>query len=280
MLLKENYFISLYGCFEASITLSKGRWDISCVQEKYFLSSMYFETCLNHMHGDHMWKRDGQRSPTLSKVQTTVSQMAWLDKQVTITTPGYGVTAEELLLQELSDLSSSHPANGKWLHWRGTAPLPQDGKVSSGTSQGLSCYAGRWCDLVTVTLALSFSTEERAGNLVTAEVLKIASSPKSWIDPELFVASQQVQQWLCVDHGSATLPKCHVRLSVPKSQKPNRYQKTLFLRGNLGSFYLPSAEETTPLALPRWQLGGEQVPETLLFRGTSRHSTTPQLLFC
>lgn len=102
MLLKENYFISLYGCFEVSVTLSKGRWDISWVQEKYFLSSMYFKTCLNHMHADHMWKWDGKRFPALSEVQTTVSQMAWLDKQVTIPTLGCGVTAEELLLQELS----------------------------------------------------------------------------------------------------------------------------------------------------------------------------------
>lgn len=32
-----------------------------------------------------------------------------------------------------------------------TAPLPQDTKVSSGRSQGLSWYAARWCDPVTVT---------------------------------------------------------------------------------------------------------------------------------
>lgn len=157
-------------------------------------------------------------------------------------------------------VSSSHSVNGKWLHWKGTAPLPQDMKVSSGRSQGLSWYAGRLCDPVTVhvTLALILSTEERAENLVTAEVIKIASSPKSWIDPELTVASQQVQQWLCVDHGSATLPKCHVRLHGPKSQKPNRYQKTLFLRGKLGSFYLSSAEETIPPAFQDGSLVGSR----------------------
>lgn len=52
----------------------------------------------------------------------------------------------------------------------------------------------------------------------------------------------------------------------------------LFLRGKQGSFYLSSLEE---IALQRWQLGGEQVPETLLFWDTSGHSTiAPQLLFC
>lgn len=149
MLLKENYFISLYGCFEASITLSKGRWDISWVQEKYFLSSMYFETCLNHMHGDHMWKRDGQRSPTLSKVQTTVSQMAWLDKQVTITTLGCGVTAEELLLQELSAPVLQPPSK------RQVTPLERYSTFASGwegefwyiSGSQLVCWKVMWpCD--------------------------------------------------------------------------------------------------------------------------------------
>lgn len=90
--------------------------------------------------------------------------------------------------------------------------------------------------------------------------LKNSFQPQKLNGPESITASQPVQQWLYADHGSATLPKWHVRLRVLKSQKPNRYQKTLFLRGKQGSFYLSSVEETIPPALPRWQLGGEQAP--------------------
>lgn len=105
-------------------------------------------------------------------------------------------TAEELLPQEPSARALQPP--GKWqvTPLGGTAPLPQDTKTSSGRSQGLSWHTGRWCDPVTVrlTLALSLSTKERAGNLTASEVLKTASSRKSWTDPELIVASQAVQQ--------------------------------------------------------------------------------------
>lgn len=117
MLLKENYFISLYGCFEASITLSKGRWGISWVQEKYFLSSMYFKTCLNHIHADHMWKLHGQKSPMLSKVRTTVSQMAWLDKShhpyAGLQCYSWGSAPAGLSAHVLQP-----SVNGTWLHWR------------------------------------------------------------------------------------------------------------------------------------------------------------------
>lgn len=152
MLLKENYFISLYGCFEASITLSKGRWDISWVQEKYFLSSMYFKTFLNHMHADHMWKWDGQRSPKLSKVQTTVSQMAWLDKQVTIPTLGCGVTAEELLLQELSARVLQPPSKWQVTPLEGYRAFASDMKV---TSDCLRVSAGMLEGDVTLWLCMS-----------------------------------------------------------------------------------------------------------------------------
>lgn len=189
MLLKENCFISLYGCFEASITLSKGRWGISWAQEKYFLSSMYFKACLNHMHADHMWKWDGQRSPMLSKVRTTVSQMTWLDKSHH---PYAGLQCYSWGSAPAGAVCTCPPAISKrhMTPLESTARLAQDMKVSSGRFQGLSRYSGRWCDPVTMHLsfALSLSIEDRTENLVAAEILKIASSSKSWIDPELILS--------------------------------------------------------------------------------------------
>lgn len=111
--------------------------------------------------------------------------------------------------------SSSHAVNG--FHWRGKAPLPQHTRVRFSRSQGT---VGTLEGGVTVhlTLALSLSTEERAGkHTCSSWGLKNSFQPKKlnwpWINRRLS-GNAAVTERLYVDHGSATLHKWYVRLHV------------------------------------------------------------------
>lgn len=89
-----------------------------------------------------------------------------------------------------------------------------------------------------VTLTLSLSTEERARNLVTAEVLKIASSPRSWIDPELIVASQPVQHWLQTT-GQQPCPSGMSDCVYPDHRNPTGTRRHSFSEKNMAPFICP-----------------------------------------
>lgn len=65
----------------------------------------------------------------------------------------------------------------------------------------------------------------------------------------------------------------------PDHRNPTGTRRHSFSEENRAPFYLSSAEETIPPAIPRWQLGGEQVPEMLLFWDTSaQYKTSAALL--
>lgn len=130
MLLKENYFIPLYGCFEASITLSKWRREVLWIQEKYFWSSMCFQTCLKRpKHTAHMQKWDGWWSPTLSKVQEE-----WDSVNTTRGKVGCECTNHKLLPCELP--ACVHQPSRKWKMAFAGAKSPQDVRVCFCRSHG------------------------------------------------------------------------------------------------------------------------------------------------
>lgn len=219
MFLKENYFILLYSCFEAFITLSEQRWEILWVLEKYFLSSRCFKTCLKkHMHAEHTWKWDGRRSPTLSKVQTTVPATARFDEQVTTGMLGCGFTAHELLPQELP----THVLQPR-SKWQVTSTgrvkhlcLRTQGCVLAGLREQLVRWKVAW-PFISPLLRASALKKGQGSTLVAAEVLKNSFQPKNlnwpWINRSLS-GNAAVTERLYVDHGSATLHKWDVRLHV------------------------------------------------------------------
>lgn len=109
--------------------------------------------------------------------------------------------------------------------WSGKARLPQDTRAHFSRSWGA---AGELEVDVTMhlTLALSLSMEKRAGKQTCSSWgLKNSFQPQklNWTQINHSLSGKvEVTEQLCVDHGSATLHKWHVRLQYPAniSRKP------------------------------------------------------------
>lgn len=182
---------------------------------------------------------------------------------------------------------TSQVGSGRWL-LLGLKALRMWGCVSAGLTEQLACWRFMWWHISPLLRTLLLEKGHRS-KLESAEVLKIASSPKSWTSPELILPLRQCSGYraLYVDHGSATLHKWHVRLHVhiPQQQELQGYQKMPHLREKQGSVFLSLPAVSKVDTAPRtWTLClYPQHEHSGHMQGTCRkwkHSSFPREKWC